>query len=277
MVQGVGAPSIGNQNGRDVTVGGTASTDRVADVLYLFISGPAAMGVSEVARELGLSKAVVHRIFRSLSQRGFLQAGAGSRDYRLGPAAVALGARGLRDLDMRRAARPVLEELRDRTGETTTLSEFIGTQRVYLDQFESRHTIRMTVELGRLHPLYAGGTGKAIMAFLDKSARENVLSKGLVRLTETTITEPNALARELKEIATRGFAVSMGERQHDAGSVAAPIFDSEGRVIGALSVCGPVGRFDEESIARYGRLVVEASDRVSLKLGWPGTRGARGA
>ncbi len=261
---------------RNVTVGGTASTDRVAEVLSLFISGPAAMGVSEVARELGLSKAVVHRIFRSLSKHGFLQEGADTRAYRLGPAAVALGARGLRDLDMRRAARPVLEELRDQTGETTTLSEVLGTQRVYLDQLESRHTIRMTVELGRLHPLYAGGTGKAILAFLDKDRRESVFRQGLTRLTDTTITDPGALMTELEQIVSRGFAVSIGERQHDAGSVAAPIFDSGGLAIGALSVCGPAGRFDSEAIARYARLVIAASARVSRVMGWAGSAGGGG-
>lgn len=133
-------PVSGTQDAMRSIADGTESAGRVADLLYAFVAGPASLGVTELARELGLSKAVVHRILRSLTARGFLQVDAGSRTYRLGPAAVALGARALRDLDMRSVARPVLQQLRDRTGETTTLSELAGDSRVYLDQFDGRRS-----------------------------------------------------------------------------------------------------------------------------------------
>jgi DNA-binding IclR family transcriptional regulator len=250
--------------------GGTETADRVAHVLYAFISGPASLGVSEVARELGLSKAVVHRIFQSLTASGFLQADANTRAYRLGPSSAALGARALRDLDMRRAAGPVLEALRDRTDETTTLTEIIGSSRVYLDQFESRQSIRMMVELGKPHALHAGGSGKSIMAFLPKDRQDQLISDGLEKVTEDTITDATKLRNELRTIASRGYAVSLGERQADAGSVAAPVFGGDGQVIGAVSVCGPVGRFDDETVRRHAALVMEAGAEVSRRMGWSG-------
>lgn len=250
--------------------GGTTTADRVADILLAFITGPASLGVSEVARDVGVSKAVVHRIFQSLLSRRFLQVDAASRAYRLGASAAALGARALRDLDMRRAAQPVLEALRDKTDETTTLTELVGNSRVYLDQFESRQSIRMTVELGRPHALHAGGSGKSILAFLPFQRQEELIKQGLAQVTPATITDPAHLWTELREVAQCGFAVSLGERQHDAGSVASPVFGPDGRVIGSVSVCGPVGRFDEATVAAHAKLVRAAASEVSRRMGWPG-------
>jgi DNA-binding IclR family transcriptional regulator len=218
-----------------------------------------------------VSKAVVHRIFQSLLSRGFLQVDPQTRAYRLGTSAAALGARALRDLDMRRAAEPVLESLRDQTGETTTLTELVGDSRVYLDQFESRQSIRMTVELGSPHALHAGGSGKSILAFLPPRRQKELIDKGLARVTPATITDPADLRAELREVAKNGFAVSLGERQHDAGSVAAPVFGPDGQVIGSISVCGPVGRFDDATVAAHAKLVLAAASDVSRRMGWPGT------
>jgi len=258
-------------NSASAPSGGTTTADRVADILFAFVTGPASLGVSEVARDVGVSKAVVHRIFQSLLSRRFLQVDPVSRAYRLGPSAAALGARALRDLDMRRAAQPILESLRDETGETTTLTELVGDSRVYLDQFESRQSIRMTVELGRPHALHAGGSGKSILAFLPARRQEELIEQGLTQVTPATITDPADLRAELGEVAKSGFAVSLGERQHDAGSVAAPVFGPDGEVIGSISVCGPVGRFDDATVAAHAKLVLAAAGDVSRRMGWPGT------
>lgn len=250
--------------------GGTTTADRVADILLAFVTGPASLGVSEVARDIGVSKAVVHRIFQSLLSRRFLQVDPQTRAYRLGASAAALGARALRDLDMRRAAQPILESLRDQTGETTTLTELVGNARVYLDQFESRQTIRMTVELGRPHALHAGGSGKSILAFLSPQRQEEVVEQGLAKLTPATITDPAQLWTELRDISRCGYAVSLGERQHDAGSVASPVFGPDGAVIGSVSVCGPVSRFDERTVAAHAQLVRSAARDISRRMGWVG-------
>ncbi|MGH3169723.1 MAG: IclR family transcriptional regulator [Trebonia sp.] len=165
---------------------GTEAAARIADVLLMFTDGPASLGVTEIARELGLSKAVVHRILQSLADRSFVAADPVTHEYRLGQGAVALGTRVLRDLDLRRAARLVLRQLRDTTGETTTVSEVTNLSRVYLDQFESPQEIKMTVELGRRHPLHAGASGRAIRAFLPPDTIEQVIGSGLPTLTPET-------------------------------------------------------------------------------------------
>ncbi len=255
---------------------GTEAAARVADVLLLFTTGPSSLGVSAISRELGLSKAVVHRILQSLASREVVVLDGENRGYRLGPAVAALGARAWRDSDLRSTAVPVLRELRDATGETTTLSELIGDARVYLDQVESEQEIKMTVETGRRFPLHAGGSGKAILAFLPEERREALLRRPLEALTVRTVVDPEQLREELAEVARSFVAISGGERQVGAGAVAAPVFGVDGHVVGSLSVCGPVQRFDPETVARHAPLVRAAGAQVSRALGWDYSNGATG-
>jgi len=249
---------------------GTEAAARVADVLLLFTDGPTTLGVSHIARELGLSKAVVHRILRSLAGRGMVTLDPESRRYRLGPSAAALGARAYGDSDLRFSAVELLRELRDKTGETATLTQLVPNGRVYLDQVEGTHEIKMTVELGRRFPLHAGGTGKCMLAYLPVATRERLLGRRLTAMTGDTVTDPDALRAELDEVRALGYASSGGERQADAGSVAAPVFGATGDVIGAISVCGPRYRITPEFVAEVAPLVVEAAGRITRRLGHPG-------
>ncbi|GHF42048.1 IclR family transcriptional regulator [Amycolatopsis bartoniae] len=247
---------------------GTEAAARVADVLLLFTDGPATLGVSRISRELGLSKAVVYRILQSLVARGLVELEPLGREYRLGPAAAALGARALRDSDLRGASLDVLRKLRDETGETATLTSLLPQGRLYLEQFEGVHEIKMTVELGRLFPLHAGSSGKCMLAFLPPDQLDEVLHGDLVKLTERTIVDPEALASELDTVRARGYAVSGGERQPDAASVAAPVFNVSGLPVGAISVCGPRFRVTNEFVDRIAPKVTEAAALISRRMGW---------
>ncbi|MEV5300381.1 IclR family transcriptional regulator [Amycolatopsis methanolica] len=247
---------------------GTEAAARVADVLLLFAGGPRYLGVSAISRELGLSKAVVFRILQSLVSRELLATDPGVNGYRLGQAAAALGASALRRFDARTVATPILRRLRDETGETTTLSGLVGDERVYLDQFESPREIKMTVEIGRRFPLHAGSSGKVILAFLPEDRQESVLRRTLEPLTDKTITDVDALRTALAETAREGVAVSLGERQAGAGSVAAPLFGPDGEVHGSISICGPQYRFTPEAIDRYRGLIRAASEEIRDNWTW---------
>ncbi|MQA94347.1 MAG: helix-turn-helix domain-containing protein [Streptosporangiales bacterium] len=249
---------------------GTESAARVADVLLAFTDASETLGVSEIARRLGLSKAVVHRILRALLTRGLIAADTETRGYRLGQASAMLGARALRDSRLRDAAMPVMRRLHADIGETITLSARVPGGRVYLDQIESRHEIKMTVEVGRRFPLYAGGSSQCMLAFLPEEEREECLAGQLPAITPATVIDPERLRDVLRRVRSRGYAYSHGERQPGAASVAAPIFSFDGSVTGAISVCGPYPRLDEAAGQRYAPLVIAAADRVSRMLGWSG-------
>jgi len=242
----------------------------VADVLLLFTDGPDAWGVSAIARELGLSKAVVHRILQTLVDRRLLVADPATRGYLLGPASAALGARALRESDLRQAAIPVLRRLQHLTGETTTVSALVAGGRVYLDQVASTKEIKMTVEVGRRFPLYVGSSSTCILAFLPRQQQQAVLEGPLEPLTPATVTDRAVLEGRLEEIRRVGYAHSDGERQVGAGAVAAPVFGVDGSAVGAISVCGPLARFDHEARDRFVPHLLKASHEISRALGWHG-------
>ena len=244
---------------------GTESAERVADVLLAFSRGRRSFGVSELARQLSLSKAVIHRILQSLVSRSLLQFDAESREYSLGPGATALGGKAILQSDLRMMARDDLVELRDATGETTTLSLLVMDQRAYIDQYESPQEIKMTVELGRLYPLHAGASSRVILAHLPEIELSHVLEAGLPHLTAATISDVGELEDLLAVVRRDGYAVSRGERQSGAASVAAPVFGRGGRVVGSISICGPLARFGQDAVTQYAALAVDAANRISSK------------
>ncbi len=216
---------------------------RAADVLLLFADSEAsALGVSEIARTLHLSKAVTHRILTSLRSRSLVYLDPQTRHYSLGNAALKLGLRYLEDVDIFRLAPPVLLKLSSAMNETATLSIRTGNRRVYVDQVTPHREVKMTVMLGRSYPLHAGSSSKALLAFLDDTALDSYLGQPLDALTDRTITDPAMLRNELATIRERGYASSDGERQLGAGSVAAPILDRHGDPVASMSICGPAER-----------------------------------
>ena len=227
------------------------------------------IGVSELARTLGLSKAVVHRVVRTLVAADFFSFDERTRRYRLGPGAVGVGLAAMAQMEVPRIAQPYLENLVARTKETATLSVRYGTQRMYLTQVLSPQEIHMSVQLGRLYPLHAGGSSKVILAMMGPDEiREYLDSQELVALTPITIQDRDRLVEELELIRQRGYALSLGERQQGAASVAAAVFQANGRVYGSISVCGPVSRLSVGKAEEYGRLVKEAAAEVSRQLGF---------
>ncbi|MFT4028868.1 MAG: IclR family transcriptional regulator [Protaetiibacter sp.] len=236
------------------------SAARVADVLIaLGAASPAPVGVSQLARELRISKAVVHRILQSLASRELVSLDATTGGYRLGPGAAGLGARALADLDLRTVALPVLRELQTASAETVTVSALANSSRIYLDQIVSMNRIRMEVELGRPYALHIGASGKAILAFASEDLQHAVIGA----LPEDAARD---LETQLKAARETGVVVSYGERLDGAASIASPVIGPLGAVVGSLSVCGPITRFDDETLQRLRPLVRAAAATVSERL-----------
>jgi DNA-binding IclR family transcriptional regulator len=228
---------------------------------------PEPLGVSTVARDLELPKAVAQRILKEFTAAGFLVFDENAKNYRLGPGSLTLGLAALRTLDIPRIARPYLQRMVTRTGETATLSVREGWCRIYVDQVLSPHEIRMSVSVGTEHPLHAGSSSKAILAHLRPDEIDQYVEQHrLEAVTATTITDEQRLREELAEVRRQGFAWSRGERQVGAGSVAAPIFHPSGDVFGSISLCGPLDRF-EALMASHATEVVETARLVSEEAG----------
>jgi IclR family acetate operon transcriptional repressor len=245
-----------------------ASVERALDVLGVLAAadGPD-LGVTEVARSLDLSKAVVHRLLTTLASRGFVEVEPASRRYRLGPTALTLGSAYLDRIDLIDLVRPRLRDLSAATGETATMSLRHGWHRVYVDQVIPDREVRMEVALGRPFPLHAGSSSKAFLAHLDKDDRAAYLAQPLLEaLTPATKVDIAILGPELEEIRRGGIARSLGERQTGAASIAAPILDVRDVPVAVVSIGGPIERFTASS-ETAARLLLETTTALSRALG----------
>lgn len=245
-----------------------AAIDRATDVLALFAdSSGSTLGVTEIANQLGLSKAVVYRILTSFRSKGFIQLDEATRRYSLGPSVLHLGLAYLNRIDVPAVARPELERLSRATDETATLSLRTGWTRASVDQVTPDRDVKMVVQLGAPVPLHAGASSKALLAFLDPDEQAEYLAKPLTKLTPKTTTGVRALRRELAEIRERGWATTSGERLDGAASVAAPVLGHDARPAAVVSVCGPAERF-APAAQRAAAVLLEATERISRQLGY---------
>jgi len=245
------------------------AVERTAQVLSAFAQTDSqTLGVTEISQTLDISKAVVHRVLNTLRTIDYIGIDPATRRYMLGPAALELGLAFLRHVDVRDIAKPVLEELSDKTQETATLSIRSGAHRLYIDQITPPREVKMTVVLGRSFPLHAGGSSKAILANLRADEIESYIADvALEALTPSTITNPDRLMEELARIRRQGYAASANERQPGAASVAAPVFDHSGGPVAAISLCGPAERFQDET-DDAAALIVAAGRQLSERMGY---------
>lgn len=247
------------------TRGGTESADRVCDALLLLMDSNQPLGVTELATAMGAAKSVTHRILSSLVSRNLVERAPGTTDYRLGPAAVAIGARALSLSELENVAAPFLRQLRDIAQETTLLSRPVAGGRVHVAQFESPRNVRMTVELGAFRPWHAGASGKILLAYSEQDFRDRAIALEAEQydLDQEAIA---VLKDDLDRARERGYAISSGERNPDAGAVAAPVFGVRGVTIGAISICGPLSRFTPEQADRAAPLLLQTAQRISERL-----------
>lgn len=245
-----------------------ASVERAADILLHFTrTDRPDLGITDIANDLGLSKAAVHRLLASLRTRNLVALDPTTRRYSLGASALMLGLSALDGLDVRRLASAELPGISQDTNETATLSIRSNDVRIYVEQVTPPREVIMSVAIGRPYPLNAGASSKAFLAYLEPQQIEDFLAQSLPKLTDATVTNRRVLAKELTEIRARGWAQSSSERQAGAASVAAPVRDHLGHPVAVMSVCGPADRFLPEAEACAERLLV-STRKLSQQMGY---------
>jgi IclR family transcriptional regulator, acetate operon repressor len=225
-----------------VTASTSQTLDRGLQVLEAVARAGDPLTVAEAAASVGLDRTVAHRLVATLAARGYLQRD-GSGGYRLGPTCLALASA---ITDLRTMARPFLEELGDATGETVHLVVLSGREVVFLDGIESVHTLRVGSRTGRLLPAHATSVGKALLAALPPEHLRALYGHAdLVAVTPRTITDRDALERQLTAIRERGYATNHGESENGVGSIGMAIRNPAGEPRAALSVALPLERWSE--------------------------------
>lgn len=224
--------------------------------------------LAELARRTGAPKSSLISLLSGMTEGGHLSKG-DDGVYRLGSRMYSLAMRIVGSLDLASLARPLLERLVAETGETVLLGALApsGDAAMYIDKVESRSALRYTVSLGEQRDLYSSAIGKLLLAYMPAARQDAYLdSHELQQYTQSTLTSPVALRKDLAGIRERGYAVTTGERIVGADALAAPVFGFGNELIAALVVAGPSERMRAHRSAHLQRLLDtagELSNRMS--------------
>jgi IclR family transcriptional regulator, acetate operon repressor len=243
---------------------GTQAVLRAVSLLKAFTPGRPEIGLAELSRTVGLNKTTAYRLLSALESEGMVERAPGAPAYRLGRELLALGSLALGSGDLRELSRSELHALALQTRETATLEVLVGSDVVILGEVAGSHVIGTMPSVGSRWPAHATSTGKVLLAHLP----DLLLEGSLVALTPRTITDHNALRRELARVRERGYATSYEELEPGFVAVAAPVRGGGGEVVAAISVGGPKSRLTLEKAAEIGRQLPRAAARVSERLGY---------
>jgi DNA-binding IclR family transcriptional regulator len=245
-------------------------------VLDAIAAGGRAVGVRDIARQTGLSKATVHHLLATLESRRFVMREPNTPLYRLSWALYELGTSVVRDVDLSRAARPFLDRLAEQTRESVLLGILDGDAVLYLDRGEAPAGLRMAANAGRRGQLHATASGKVLLAFAnDPELFDRIVSAPLARLTRTTITDPSILRQEIAHVRQTGYATCWQEREVGLCSLAVALHDYTGAAVGSLAVAGPATRLTTRTLQAHLMPLQAAAHQIELHLGGASVRGAQ--
>jgi IclR family acetate operon transcriptional repressor len=252
-----------NSNGAS----GVQSVARAIRILEL-LGEEGELGVTELGRRLGVHKATASRLVATLGDRALVERSATSDKVRLGFGLIHLAGAAMEGLDVVRQSRPVLEGLAERTRETVNLGVLDGDGVVYIDQFAGTRSIVSVSWVGRRTPFHCTSNGKVLVAHLEGPDQDRLLAAPLERLTPNTIVDSARLRAQLLEVKARGFAQTVEELEEGLNAVAAPVRRADGEVVAAVSVSGPAFRMRPAELPRIARMVMEATEAISRRMGY---------
>ncbi|WP_328885234.1 IclR family transcriptional regulator [Streptomyces sp. NBC_00316] len=247
---------------------------RALDILELFLSGDGTYSAPEVTQKLQLPRTTVHELLTTLAARNYLVPVPGQPGrYRLGVRTYQLGSRYAEELDVAAEGQQVAREVAETCDETVHVALLEHTDVIYIAKVDSTHAVRMVSAAGRRLPAHCTAVGKMLLAsLLPAELDSRIDGRELVAMTPDSITDPDALREALDSIRNRGMATEHRESNPDVSCVAAPVRDSTGQVVAALSISVPMIRWTDERETELAELAAKGAADLSVRLGHRGTR-----
>ncbi len=232
---------------------------RVMDILDLLQDSPDGRTLVEVSTAADLPRSSAYRYLSTLETRGYVQRDGASGHYRIGLAFLPSHGRHLEVLSAR--ARPIMEELRDRLGETINLGVLDGNRVVYVEILESNKAVRLAARRGDRDPIHSTALGKAIASRLSSDAVVAILAaEGMPKRTSKTLTDEAGYLAELDKVRAQGYAFDLGENEEDGRCIAVPFRNS--RVLAAISLSAPAARMGDGLMADVAGELMSAANRI---------------
>ena len=233
------------------------SLEKSLDVLDIFVECNAGMTLKEIAEHTNLNTSTAFRIVNTLERRQYLTRNDDSKQYRLGPKALALGYSSHWTENVVTLAKPYLRRLQQMFNETASIYVAEGDSRICLDHVESTHSLRRVIPIGESLPIYRGAAGKVLLAWATKEVRNRII-----------LQYGNLSEEDFSLIRHNGYAVTQDESEHGLFALAVPIFNFENQVIASLTIAGPSMRFYDSIRQKMLFTMSQYAYEVSYALGY---------
>jgi DNA-binding IclR family transcriptional regulator len=238
--------------------------ERLARLLDAIAAHEDPVSLKILSAETGLHPSTAFRILSSLGEQGFVKRTTRG-NYQLGIKLMQLGNKVNASVDLRRIALPLMEQLRDKLGETVNLTVREGDEVVYIERSVAKRMIKVEQVIGSRAPLHVTAVGKLMLGELGEAeCRSYAKRSKLPAYTKHTRTKITALLQDCAVSAQRGYALDNEEAELGVGCIGTLIHDASGHVVGGLSVSAPIERRRDEWIAQ----VMETGMQISRQLGY---------
>ncbi len=245
------------------------AVDKALNLLFLIADQPG-LGVTELAKRAGITKARSYRLLETLEKSGLVRRHGNSAIYSLSFMSLFVGAAAQEQIKLVRLAKRYLGELGSQLNEHVYVQVRDGGEAICIAHWDARQMVRVQTKIGARKPLYAGASGKLLAAFAPMEVQACVLNEEKTCYTANTIIERDRLEKEFEEIRIQEHSVSQGERVIDTVAVAVPIRDVFGEVIATLSVALPALRASADRLDTCLNVLKRTATTFSRDLGYDG-------
>lgn len=236
--------------------------------LLMLVAEQGGLGVTELAKRSGNTKARAFRLLATLEEGGLVQRTMPAATYSLGYRALVVGTAAQAQLSLVKVANSLLPQIGEACNESVLVRVRDGSDTICVAWWDAKHALRVHSQLGDRLSLGAGASGKLLLAHAPEAVQEEIMSGKLPRYTANTIANRADLKKALKKILADGYSMSISERAADTMAIAAPIRDASGQVVASLSMTAPVTRVTAKDAPRYRDIILASADQLSRALGF---------
>ncbi len=248
--------------------GGSQTVDRALSLLDALASSRTPMRLSDLSQAVGLNISTTSRLLNSLEEHGLLRRDNSDGRYRLGYSLLHLATIVEQQTNLHELADDVLQRLVDDINESSGLSLLDGNHVLVVARVACESQLRISQPVGTRNPIYCTAAGKSLLAYQPEDRIAKILSLGMPRLTDLTITDPAAMRVELDRIREQGFALDLGEREVGLIGISVPVRNAFGEVVGTCTASGSSIRITPDRIQQLIGRVALAATELSERLGW---------
>lgn len=246
------------------------SLSRGFKLLSVVCKSRSALSLTELAKESNLSISTIQRLSFTLQQLELLDRDPKTKRFRIGPKMITLALEVTNKLELKKIARPFMQDASDRIGEVVGLGELSGDQIILTEIIRTNQVLDINMNAGAIIPPHAASLAKAILAFISETEMKAILDKTeLTPFTKNTIISITAYEEQLKEIRRLGYAIAVEENVYGFSAIAAPIRGNHGKVIASVAIMVPSFRISKQKlIGSFRKEVLETAGKISYAMGY---------